>query len=137
MKVSMETSRSFVEPHGRWKNSSVDLRRGLEGRSPTEVSLGTSMELLENTMWTFHGDPPGAPPKPLRSFMALIFFHRFHWVSMKEGFNDWRGEDTTISSPGRSPKQPLPGIGLYGPLLGRQACLEFIAFDQVGQICPR
>ena len=45
------------------------------------------------------------------------------------------GGDTTISSPGRSPKQPLPGIGLHD---GRQACPEFIAFDQgVGQICPR
>ena len=40
------------------------------------------------------------------------------------------GGDTMISSPGRSPKQPLPGIGLYDPLHGRQACLEFIAFDK-------
>ena len=48
------------------------------------------------------------------------------------------GVDTTISSPGRSPKQPLPGIGLHDPLHGRQACPEFIAFNQeVGQICPR
>ena len=46
--------------------------------------------------------------------------------------------DTTISSPGRSPETPLPGIGLHYRLHGRQACLEFIAFDQgVGQICPR
>ena len=48
----------------------------------------------------------------------------------------WRGStigeggDTTISSPGRSPKQPLPGIGLHDPLHGRQACPEFMAFDQ-------
>ena len=49
-----------------------------------------------------------------------------------------RGGDTTISSPGRSPKQPLPGMRLHDPLHGRQACPEFIAFDQgVGQICPR
>ena len=48
------------------------------------------------------------------------------------------GGDTTISSPGRSPKQPLPGMRLYDPLQGRQACPEFIACDQrVGQICPR
>ena len=48
------------------------------------------------------------------------------------------GGDTTISSPGKSPKHPLPGIGLHDPLHGRQACPEFIAFDQgVGQICPR
>ena len=47
------------------------------------------------------------------------------------------GGDTTISSPGRSPKQPLPGIGLHDPLHDRQACPEFIAFHQgVGQICP-
>ena len=48
------------------------------------------------------------------------------------------GRDATILSPGRSPKQPLPGIGLHDPLHGRQACPEFIAFDQgFGQICPR
>ena len=48
------------------------------------------------------------------------------------------GGDTTISSPGRSPKQPLPGIGLHDPLHGPQAWPEFIAFDKgVGQICPR
>ena len=48
------------------------------------------------------------------------------------------GGDTTISSPRRSPKQPLPVIGIHDPLHGRQACPEFIAFDQrVGQICPR
>ena len=46
------------------------------------------------------------------------------------------GGDTTISSPGRSPKQPLPGIELHNPLHGREACPEFIAFNQgVGQIC--
>ena len=48
------------------------------------------------------------------------------------------GGDTTISSPGRSPKQPLPGMRLHDPLHGRQACPKFIAFDQrFGQICPR
>ena len=46
--------------------------------------------------------------------------------------------DTTISSPGWSSKQPLPGIGLLDPLHGRQACLEFTSFHQeVGQTCPR
>ena len=30
-----------------------------------------------------------------------------------------------ISSPGRSPKQSLPGIGLHDTLHGRQACPEF------------
>ena len=42
-----------------------------------------------------------------------------------------------ISSPTRSPKQPLPGMRLHDPLHGRQACPEFIAFEKgVGQICP-
>ena len=35
------------------------------------------------------------------------------------------GGDKTIPSPGRSPKQPLPGIGLHDPLHGRQARPEF------------
>ena len=48
------------------------------------------------------------------------------------------GGDVTISSPGRSPKQSLPGIGLHDLLHGRQACPEFITFDQgSGQICSR
>ena len=44
------------------------------------------------------------------------------------------GGDTTISSPGRSPKQHLPGIGLHDPLHGRQTCPEFIAFDHRGLV---
>ena len=48
------------------------------------------------------------------------------------------GGDTTILSPGRSLKQPLPEIGLHDPLHGQQACPEFIAFDKgFGQICLR
>ena len=44
----------------------------------------------------------------------------------------------TTSSPGRSPKPPLPGIGIHDPLDGRQACPEFITFDQgSGKVCPR
>ena len=55
----------------------------------------------------------------------------------KRGSTIEEGGDTAISSPGRSPKQPLPGIGLRDPLHGRQACPEFIASDQgVGQIYP-
>ena len=38
--------------------------------------------------------------------------------------------DTTIPSPGRSPKQPLPEIGLHDPLHGRQACPEFNSFHK-------
>ena len=45
------------------------------------------------------------------------------------------GGDTTIPSPGMTPKQLLPGIGLHDPLHGRQACPEFNSFHQgVGQI---
>ena len=48
------------------------------------------------------------------------------------------GEDMTIPSLGRSPKEPLPGIGLHDPLNGRQACPEFYSFHQgVGQISSR
>ena len=48
------------------------------------------------------------------------------------------GGDTASPSPGRSPKQPLPGIGLHDPLHGRQACPESNSFHQrVRQICPR
>ena len=47
------------------------------------------------------------------------------------------GGDTTISSPGKSPKQHLSGMRLHDPLHGRQACPKIIASDQgVGQICP-
>ena len=47
------------------------------------------------------------------------------------------GGDAKIPSPGRAPKQPLPGIGLHDPLHGRQACPEFNSFYQgVGQISP-
>ena len=72
------------------------------------------------------------------------FFTRVHIILMElerhqmRGSTIGKGGDTTISSPGRSPKQPLPGIGLHDPLHGEQACPEFIVFDQgVGQICPR
>ena len=51
------------------------------------------------------------------------------------------GGDTTIPSPGRSPKQkttPSRDIGLPYPLHGRRACPEFNSFHQgVGQISPQ
>ena len=49
---------------------------------------------------------------------------------INECFNAWGGGDTTILSPGRSPKQPHPGIGLHDPPHGRQACPEFNSFHQ-------
>ena len=48
------------------------------------------------------------------------------------------GGDRTILSPGKSPKQPLTGIGLHDPLHGQQACPEFNSFHQgVGHISLR
>ena len=48
------------------------------------------------------------------------------------------GGGTTIPSPGRSPKQLLPGIGLHDLLHGRQACPDFTSFHQgISQISPR
>ena len=49
------------------------------------------------------------------------------------------GGDTANPSPGRSPKQALPGIGLHDdPLHGQEACPEFDSFHQgVGQISSR
>ena len=71
--------------------------------------------------------------------LTQCYYHRGTRLNaMKRGSTIGEGGDTMILSPGRSPKQPLPGIGLHDPLHGRQACPEFIAFDQgVGQICPR
>ena len=55
----------------------------------------------------------------------------------RECFNDWGG-NTTLLSPGRSTKQPLPVIGLHDPLHYRQACPECRSFNQgVDQISPR
>ena len=56
----------------------------------------------------------------------------------RECFNDWGGRGYDDSVPGRSPKQPLPGIGLHDPLHDRQACPKFNSFHQeIGQISPR
>ena len=49
---------------------------------------------------------------------------------VREGFNDWRGRVYDDFVPGEVTKQSLPGIELHDPLHGRQACPEFIAFDQ-------
>ena len=72
--------------------------------------------------------------------VPLIFFcpadHVPDW--QPRGSTIGEGGDTTILSPGRSPKQPLPGMRLHDPLHGQQAYPELIAFDQgVGRICPR
>ena len=55
-----------------------------------------------------------------------------------ECFNDWGRGNTTASSPRRSPKQPLPGIGLHDPVYGWQACPELNSFHRgAGKISPR
>ena len=73
--------------------------------------------------------------------LCVCVFLCSHWSLVDvplRGSTIGEGGDTTISSPGRSPKHPLPGMRLHDPLHGRQACPKFIAFDQgVGQICPR
>ena len=48
----------------------------------------------------------------------------------EECSNDWGGRDTAIPSPGRSPKQALPGIGRHDPLHGQEACPEINSFHQ-------
>ena len=67
---------------------------------------------------------------------------RLGWKPREEGgrgvSTTGGGGDTTIPSMGRSPKQPLSGIGLHDPLHGRQACPESNPFHQgFGQISPR
>ena len=60
-----------------------------------------------------------------------------HHVEKSRSTNG-EGGDTTIPFPGRSPKQPLPGIGLHDPLHGRQAYPEFNSFHPgVGRIFLR
>ena len=82
----------------------------------------------------------------LATFRRMNVFDRdmdreYDWRSFPptpESFNEWGERDTTIPSPGKSPKQPLPGIGLHDPLHGRQACPEFnSSYHGVVQICPR
>ena len=62
----------------------------------------------------------------VRDYTAILDFN----VNIPRGSTIGEGGDTTISSPGRLPKQYLPGIGLHDSLHGREACPEFIAFDQ-------
>ena len=74
--------------------------------------------------------------EPVRVYVPLMLRP---WVMIgQRGSTIGEGGDTTVLSPGRSPIQPLPGIGLYDPLHDWQACPEFIAFHQGGgQICSR
>ena len=78
-----------------------------------------------------------SPQQPIFCFFfRTVSATPFNRVSSRS--TNEEGGDTTIPSPGRSPKQTLPGIGLHDPLHGRQACPEFNSFYQgVGQICPR
>ena len=53
-----------------------------------------------------------------RESVANLIGLRNHWGV----FQRLGGGDTTSPSPGRSPKQPVPRIGLHDPLYGWQAC---------------
>ena len=44
------------------------------------------------------------------------------YFRVQRGSTIGEGGDAMISSPGRSPKQPLPGMRLHDPLHGQQAC---------------
>ena len=68
-------------------------------------------------------------PRARWSPSGNVFHSKHHWL--KRSSTIGQGGDTTISSPGRSPKQHLPGMRLHDPLHSRQACSKFIAFDQV------
>ena len=58
-------------------------------------------------------------------------------AACQERFNDWVGRGYDDFVPGKSPKQPLPGMRLHDSLHDRHAYPEFIACDQwVGPICP-
>ena len=71
------------------------------------------------------------PPRPLRLGGTPASF------SLDEGFNDWGGRGYDDSVPGKSPKQPLPRIGLHDALHGRQACPEFIDLTRgLGKYVP-
>ena len=105
---------------------------------PTGGALiwGTAFSLLTQSISTrsISSFPSCLRPKAFNKLTN----HSTRWIKSsrpKRGSTIEEGGDTTISSPGRSPKNPLPGIGLHDPLHDRQACPEFIAFNQgVGQI---
>ena len=69
------------------------------------------------------------PPTEMTSFLPLIRCaqggHHFQIESVSTIGGDG---DTTNSSPGRSPKQPLPGIGLHDPLHGGRCQTSFSLF---------
>ena len=59
---------------------------------------------------------PGTPGNSYFAQLPAVFDHfMFHSGGLLRGSTIGEGGDTTISSPGRSSKQPLPGIGLHDP----------------------
>ena len=72
---------------------------------------------------------------PLQAALLMI---RSSLHLSKEGFNDWGGRGYDDFVPGEVTKTAPSGMRLHDPLHGRQACPDFVAFDQgVDQICPR
>ena len=103
------------------------------------TSPGTTVEIADVAILPADGfgtievdlDQLGTTTKPV-NMVTAAYVLELSSVSTLGG-----GRGTTIPSPGRSPKQPLPRIGLHDPLHGRQACPEFNSFHQrVGQISP-
>ena len=81
----------------------------------------------------------GNPTRLIYTLATGIYMYVCHntYIHMSRSTIGGAG-DMTTSSPGWSPKQPLPRVGLNDLLYDRQACPEFNSFHQgVGQICPR
>ena len=101
------------------------------GRAPREegaagIRVGATTESAEGGKMSSHSSRTLDESRPADD------------TGRRKGSTIGEGGDKTISPPGRSPRQPLPGTELQYPLQGRQACPEFIACDQgVGQIYPR
>ena len=138
---------------GMWLNPLLDSGNGVGAVIPESVFATADVDCSEFLHIVKIQDPPMSFADVERSQYQNVWndsdYAEFSglWNSNAFGrLKEWElrgstigeGGDTTISSPGRSPKQSLPGMRLHDPLHGRQACPEFIAFDQgVGQICPR
>ena len=107
--------------------TAVGTTAGTTGAAVASSATATSTRVAAPAAATARGAPATAATTPSRITPAVASVSTIG-----------RGGDTTIPSPGRSPKHLLPGIGLHAPFHGRQACLEFNSFHQgVGQISPR
>ena len=111
---------------------------------PTTHRLPTSATMSSFSGTHLRSSPSGRHRRSLWISSSIIVLNSSRWPRTSAYLAMiWRSQPSlftmaSISSPGMSPKQSLPGMRLHDPLYGRQACPEFIAFDQgVGQIYPR